>query len=228
MPTAHPLNTRMQQAADQIKHDTEGKLEITIFPDGQLGSDPEMFSQLRSGALEFFSLSGANVLSGMVPKGAISGVGFAFKTPEQVFSAMDGELGAYIRALIRKAGIEVLDKIWDNGFRQITTSDKPIQGPADLRNMKIRVPPGRLWVSLFQALSAAPTPISFNEVYSALQTKMVQGQENPLVVVDVAKLYEVQKFCSLTNHMWDGYWMLVTGPPGGGFLPTSRRLLPSG
>jgi tripartite ATP-independent transporter DctP family solute receptor len=211
LPGSHPLNVRLQQAADQVKADTGGKLEIALFPNSQLGGDPEMFSQVRSGALEFFPLSGANVLSNMVVKGAISGVGFAFKDSEQVYGAMDGELGAYIRGLIRQTGLEVLDKVWDNGFRQITTGDKPIEGPQDLRNMKIRVPPGKLWISLFQSLGAAPTPISFNEVYSALQTKIVEGQENPLAVVDVAKLYEVQKYCSLTNHMWDGYWFLING-----------------
>jgi tripartite ATP-independent transporter DctP family solute receptor len=143
-----------------------------------------------------------------VPKAAISGVGFAFKNYDQVFGALDGELGAHLRGLITKGGLVVQDKVWDNGFRQITSSGKPIKSPADLQGMKIRVPPGRLWISLFRALSAAPTSISFNEVYSALQTRVVEGQENALAVVDTAKLYEVQKYCSMTSHMWDGFWFL--------------------
>jgi tripartite ATP-independent transporter DctP family solute receptor len=211
LPATHPINTRMQEAADQIKEDTGGKLEIKLFPNSQLGGDPDMFSQLRSGALEFFTLSGANALSSLVPKASISGVGFAFSGYHEVFQAMDGDLGAYVRSLIRAAGMMVLDKIWDNGFRQITSSTKPIVEPADLHGMKIRVPPGRLWVSLFQSLGASPTAISFNETYSALQTNIVEGQENALAVTDVAKLYEVQKYCSLTNHMWDGFWFLING-----------------
>ncbi len=208
LPAPHPLNSRMQEAADQIKQETDGKVQISIFPNSQLGSDPDMFSQLRAGAIQFFTLSGANALSSLVPRAAISGVGFAFKDYDQVYAAMDGRLGAYVRGLIGSAGILALDHVWDNGFRQITSSVRPIKAPADLSGMKIRVPPGRLWVSLFQALGAAPTAISFGEVYSALQTKVVDGQENALAVAEVAKLYEVQKYCSLTNHMWDGFWFL--------------------
>ena len=204
----HPLNVRLQEAADQIKQDTGGKVELRIFPNSQLGSDPEMLSQVRSGGLEFFGHSGVNAISGMIPKAAISGLGFAFKDEAQVYAAMDGALGAYVRNLIKHAGLMVLDKIWDNGFRQTTMHDKPIRTPDDLKGVKLRVPPGRVWVSLFSALGASPTPISFNETYSALQTKIVDGQENALAVVDSAKLYEVQQYCSMTNHMWDGFWIL--------------------
>jgi len=102
-----------------------------------------------------------------------------------------------------------MDKIWDNGFRQITTSTKPIVQPADLQGVKIRVPVSALWTSLFKSLGAYPTSINFAEVYSALQTKVVDAQENPPAIISAAKLYEVQKFCSLTNHMWDGWWFLA-------------------
>jgi tripartite ATP-independent transporter DctP family solute receptor len=102
-----------------------------------------------------------------------------------------------------------MDKLWDNGFRQITTSTHPIVAPADLKGMKIRVPISALWTSLFESLGAAPTGINFAEVYSALQTKVVDGQENPPAIIAAAKLYEVQKYCSLTNHMWDGWWFLM-------------------
>ncbi len=102
-----------------------------------------------------------------------------------------------------------MDKIWDNGFRQTTSSTKPINGPDDFKGFKIRVPVSPLWTSMFKAFDAAPASINFSEVYSALQTKIVEGQENPLAIISTAKLYEVQKFCSLTNHMWDGFWFLA-------------------
>jgi tripartite ATP-independent transporter DctP family solute receptor len=208
VPASHRLNVRIQEAATAIKEETDGRIEIRVFSNNQLGGDPDMFAQLRAGALEFFLVSGANSLSSLVPKAAISGVGFAFKDYNQVFTALDGELGAHLRGLISKAGLVVQDKVWDNGFRQVTSSNKQIATPADFQGMKIRVPPGRLWISLFRSLSASPTAISFNEVYSALQTKVVDGQETPLVVINTSKLYEVQKYCSMTNHMWDGYWFL--------------------
>jgi tripartite ATP-independent transporter DctP family solute receptor len=103
----------------------------------------------------------------------------------------------------------VMDKIWDNGFRQTTSSTKPIATPDDLKGFKIRVPVSPLWTSMYKAFDSAPASINFNEVYSALQTKVVEGQENPLAIISTAKLYEVQKYCSLTNHMWDGFWFLA-------------------
>jgi tripartite ATP-independent transporter DctP family solute receptor len=102
-----------------------------------------------------------------------------------------------------------MDKIWDNGFRQITSSTKPINTPEDLKGFKIRVPVSPLWTSMFKAFEAAPTSINANEMYTALQTKVVDGQENPVSVVETFKLAEVQKYCSLTNHMWDGFWFLA-------------------
>ena len=88
-------------------------------------------------------------------------------------------------------------------------STKPIVSPDDLRGFKIRVPPSPLWTSMFEAFGSSPASINFNEVYSALQTKIVDGQENPLAIIATAKFYEVQKYCSLTNHMWDGFWFLA-------------------
>jgi TRAP-type C4-dicarboxylate transport system substrate-binding protein len=102
-----------------------------------------------------------------------------------------------------------MDKIWDNGFRQTTTSTKPINGPEDLRGLKIRVPVSPMWTSLFKAFDAAPTSINASEMYTALQTKVVDAQENPVSVISIFKLHEVQKYCSLTNHMWDGFWFLA-------------------
>jgi tripartite ATP-independent transporter DctP family solute receptor len=98
----------------------------------------------------------------------------------------------------------VIEKCGDHGFRQITTKSKPINTPDDLKGFKIRLPVSPYLIALFQHLGASPTPINFGEVYSALQTGLVDGQENPLILIDTAKLYEVQKFCSITNHVWAG------------------------
>ena len=121
---------------------------------------------------------------------------------------MDGDVGAVIREGFAKAGLHAFNT-WDNGFRQTTTSTRPIATPDDLRGLKLRVPPSPLWTSMYKAFDAAPTSINFNEVYSALQTRIVDGQENPLGLISTARLNEVQRFCSLTNHMWDGFWFLA-------------------
>ena len=208
LPAAHPLNLRALEAMARIKTATDGRVDIQVFPNNQLGSDTDTLSQLRSGAVEFFTLSGL-ILSTLVPPASINGVGFAFADYEQVWRAMDGKLGTYVRAEIGKRGLLAMDKIWDNGFRQTTTSTKPIVTPADFRGTKLRVPVSPLWTSMFSALGASPASINFSEVYSALQTKIVDGQENPLAVIEAAKLYEVQNYCSMTNHMWDGFHFLA-------------------
>jgi tripartite ATP-independent transporter DctP family solute receptor len=208
LPESHPMNIRAREMAAAIKQETNGRFDLQIFPSSQLGSDTDTLSQIRSGGVEFFTLSGL-ILSTLVPAASINGMGFAFADYDTVWKAMDGELGAYIRAQIAKANLIAMDKIWDNGFRQTTTSTKPVQTPGDFRGMKLRVPVSPLWTSMFKALEASPASINFNEVYSALQTKIVDGQENPLAIISTAKLYEVQKYCSLTNHMWDGFWFLA-------------------
>ncbi|WP_428492396.1 TRAP transporter substrate-binding protein [Rhodopila sp.] len=207
-PVTHPQTVRQQEAAARIKAATSGAVEITVFPNNQLGSDTDMLSQLRSGAIDMFTLSGL-ILSTLVPAASINGIGFAFKDYDQVWPAMDGKLGAYVRSEIDKRGLIAMDKMWDNGFRQITSSTHPIKRPADLKGFKIRVPVSPLWTSMFQALGASPISINFSEVYSALQTKIAEGQENPLSLIEIAKLYEVQKYVSMTSHMWDGFWMLA-------------------
>ena len=208
LPETHPMNIRAREMAAAIKQETNGGFDLQIFPSSQLGSDTDTLSQIRSGGVEFFTLSGL-ILSTLVPAASINGMGFAFPDNDTVWKAMDGDLGAYIRAQIAKANLIAMERIWDNGFRQTTTSTKPIQTPDDLRGMKLRVPVSPLWTSMFKALDASPASINFNEVYSALQTKVVDGQENPLAIISTAKLYEVQKYCSLTNHMWDGFWFLA-------------------
>ena len=205
----HPMNVRAREMAAAIKQDTNGAFDLQIFPSSQLGSDTDTLSQIRSGGVEFFTLSGL-ILSTLVPAASINGMGFAFPDYATVWQAMDGDLGGYVRGQIAKTNqLHAMEKIWDNGFRQTTTSTKPINGPDDFRGMKLRVPVSPLWTSMFKAFDAAPASINFNEVYSALQTKIVDGQENPLAIISTAKLYEVQKYCSLTNHMWDGFWFLA-------------------
>src|SRR3978361_1600941 len=208
LPDSHPLNVRAKEMSAAIKTETNGRFDLQIFPNNQLGSDTDMLSQIRSGGVEFFTLSGL-ILATLVPAASSNGIGFAFPDYDTVWKAMDGDLGAYVRGEIAKANLVAMDKIWDNGFRQTTSSSKPINSPDDYKGFKIRVPVSPLWTSMFKAFDASPASINFSEVYSALQTRIVEGQENPLALISTAKLYEVQKYCSLTNHMWDGFWFLA-------------------
>lgn len=204
----NPINIRLQEGIERIGRATGGRLSIKLFPNNQLGSDTDLISQVRAGGVEFLNVSNS-VLSTLVPAAALVNVGFAFTSYDQVWKGVDGELGSYITAQIEKSGIQVIAPFADNGFRQITSSERAIRGPEDLKGFHIRVPVSPIFTGLFQALGAAPTSINFNEVYTALQTKLVGGQENGLVVIETAKLYEVQKYVSQTSHIWDCFGLFA-------------------
>jgi tripartite ATP-independent transporter DctP family solute receptor len=208
VPVTNPLNVRLQEAFNRIGKETEGAVEIRLFADNQLGSDAAMINQLRSGALEMYSASGV-IISTLVPAASITGVGFAWKDESQIFGALDADLGAYVRRELATADLIAMDRCWDVSFKTMTSSTVPIKGPADLSGFKIRVPIGQLSFSLFQAFEAAPTTINFSETYSALQTHIVDGTELPLLTFSSAKLWEVQKYVSITHHMWDGLWQVA-------------------
>ncbi len=203
----HPVNVRAAEALARIRDASGGRLDIKLFPANQLGSDTDLLSQVRNGGVEFFNLA-TSILNTLVPAAGLLSIGFAFPDYDAVWKATDGALGAYLAAQITRAGLVSVTPLWNNGFRQLTSSTREIATPADLKGFKMRVPPAPILTSLFQALGASPTPINFNELYSALQTRIVEGQENPLAIIATTKLYEVQKSLSLTGHVWDGYQIL--------------------
>jgi tripartite ATP-independent transporter DctP family solute receptor len=223
-PDTHPLNVRAREAAARIKDESKGRVEIDLYPNSQLGGDSDLLNQVRSGAVDFFSTGGL-ILSTLVKPAAISGMGFAFSGYDNVWPAMDGDLGAYVRDAFAKAKLHAMNRIWDNGFRQITTSNRAIVTPQDLQGFKIRVPVSTIYTSLFKALGSAPTSINLGETYSALQTHICDGQENPLIVVDTTKFYEVQKFVSMTNHIWDGNWILCNGDTWASLPPDLQAIV---
>jgi tripartite ATP-independent transporter DctP family solute receptor len=203
LPDGHPIAIRGREAAAKIKEESGGKLDITFYTNSVLGQDTALISQAIAGALEMYTLP----LDLLAPKNEALGtfsVGFAFADYSRVWEAVDGDLGKYLRSLAEQIGLHCIEKCPDHGFRQITTKSKPINSPDDLKGMKLRLPVAPYLIALFRALGASPTPINFGEVYSALQTGLVDGQENPLILIDTAKLYEVQKYCSITNHVWAG------------------------
>ncbi len=220
----HPTPTHVQAAAEEIKAATNGAVTLSVFANNQLGDDTHMLANLRSGAMQMMGI-GDNILADLVPSAAIDNVGFAFRQSKTAWAAMDGDVGALVRPQIEKAGLHVMDKVWDMGFREITTSTKPINSPADLKGFKIRVPPSEMNLSIFKDLGAAPVTMNSAELYTALQTKVVDGQETPLGVIETSRWYQVQKYCSLTNHMWVGYWMAFNGAFWKGLSPEYQKVI---
>ena len=209
LPPTHPMNMVATKVMERIRSETNGRLDIQVFPNNQLGSDTDMLSQVRSRR--------ARVLHPVGPDPVDPGAGRRHQRRRLRLQGLrpgvagDGRRRSAPPCAPRsRRRACCLDKMWDNGFRQITSSTKPIKSPADLAGFKIRVPVEPDVDVACSRRSAPRRPrINFSEVYSALQTKVVDGQENPLSLIDSAKLYEVQKYCSLTNHMWDGFWFLA-------------------
>lgn len=207
MPSRHSASTYMVAAADAIRKESNGAIDILFLADSQLGSEADMQRQLRAGGIPFVVAS-CSSLQNLTAVAGMPGIAYAFRDYGQVWAALDGELGGLIKASLGKLGMTAF-KCLDNGFRNVTTSTRAVNQVGDLQGLKIRVPPSPLLTSLFQSLGASPTTISIGELYSALQTKIADGMENSLVQFEALKIYEVQQHCALTRHSWDGLWVIA-------------------
>jgi tripartite ATP-independent transporter DctP family solute receptor len=208
MAASHPINTRGEEAIESIRRETNGRLDLRVFPDNQLGGDNDMTSQVRAGALDFYTAA-ATSAGTIVPLAGIVNTAFAFPDDKQAWAALDGDLVKVVIAAFARLNFHVFDKMWANGFRQITTATKVITSPEDLKNFKIRVPTSPMLLSLFKSLGASPVSMNVSELYTALQTKIVDGQENPLSIIATRNFNEVQKYCATTNHVWDNFVQVV-------------------
>ena len=210
-PAASHLHIYLSKLWDAVRVETGGRLDVTVHAqnNGVPIADPEILKQLQAGELEFFVLNG-NILSQAHPAADIQGIPFAFTTSEQVTSLTDGALGALMREGLADAGVYLIPfGGMENGFKHITSVEKPIRTAADLEGFRMRTPGGKLFVEFYRALGAEPKIIGFNRLYQSLAERQVDGQENPLVIAEENKLYEVCKYLSLTNHQWAGYNMLA-------------------
>jgi tripartite ATP-independent transporter DctP family solute receptor len=203
----HPLNVATAAAVKRIQDASSGQLEIRVFENAALGSDPQLLSQVRSGAVEFIQV-GNDILGAIVPAAALSTMPFAFSSYQQMESATGGAFGAYVAGLAEKAGIRKFENAFYAGLFHTQSRLGAIATPADLKGLKIRVPPGPLAVAMFKAFDASPAPISLAEVYTSLQTHLVDALTVPLPVFEKFKFYEQVKFCSLTSHSYVNYLLL--------------------
>ena len=214
----HPLNVRVAEAFAAVSKDTNGRFTVKMFPNNQLGGADATFTQLRSGAIDLLALPGVT-LSSVIPVATIENVAFAFRDRAAAFTALDGGVGKLIRDQIDAHDMHAFAQPWESGFRQVT-ANRPIRVSDDFNGLKIRVAGGKIRVDVFQTLGATPTSIAGNEVYTALQTHVVDACESPLVNIELQHFYEVQKYCSLSNLMWSSYWIVANAgawkalPPG--------------
>lgn len=201
---AAPGNPRHEAAvkfADVLKAKSGGRIEVQVAPSAQLGDDAAMLTALRTGALDM-SANSQGAVANAVPEYAAFGMPFLFANLSQAWKVLDGPLGKELSDRSAEKGLVVLG-YWDNGVRHMSNSKKPLLKPEDLKGMKMRTPPDAVTVDIMQALGAEAQQIKFAELYVALQQGVVDGQENPLMNIHASKLYEVQKFISLTGHKYE-------------------------
>lgn len=196
---------------DEVAARTDGELRITVHAQnaGIEGSDPAALEMLVRGELELMTLMGG-ILGKVVPVAEIQGLPFAFTSHSHVHDAMRGALGDHVRREMAAKGIHGFrDGVLENGFRHIVSIDRPVTSPEDLAGYRMRIPAGRMFEDLFAALGARPVVVNIRGLYAALKERTVDGQENPLVITEVNRLYEVCRYVSLTGHMWSGFNLIA-------------------
>jgi tripartite ATP-independent transporter DctP family solute receptor len=201
---AAPGNPRHEAAvkfAEVAKAKSGGRIEVQVAPSAQLGDDAAMVTALRTGALDM-SANSQGALANAVPEYAAFGMPFLFSSLPQAWKVLDGPLGKELAERSAEKGLVVLG-YWDNGIRHMSNSKRPLLKPEDLKGLKMRTPPDAVTVDIMQSLGAEAQQIKFAELYVALQQGVVDGQENPLMNIHASKIYEVQKFISLTGHKYE-------------------------
>jgi tripartite ATP-independent transporter DctP family solute receptor len=192
---------------DAVKAETGGRLEVAVHPlsMGIAGGGPNVLKKVISGEIAFHVLMGPG-LAHAVPAMEIQGLPFAFSSSEQVAAVMDGELGEYLaREMAAKGLCGFCPGLMENGFRQIVSAARPVRDAEGLAGYRMRVPEGRIFTDLFESLGAVPVTLSIDRLHGALRDGTVDGQENPLVVAEELRLYEVAGYVSTTHHVWSGF-----------------------
>jgi tripartite ATP-independent transporter DctP family solute receptor len=202
-PLDSPNYIRLKEMAERVHADTRGRMQIDIFAESTLGNDSVMLAMLQKGELELYM--GGNVFGPLVPVTEMPGLPFTFKNSADVFVALDGELGDHIRAGLLAKGIYAFRRGFDNGFHHLTTSTKPIRTVDDLVGMTIRTPVQKMTVDFFESIGAKPKTFTLNRLYEVLKDHTVDAQTDPLQIIVLLKLNEVQTYLSLTNHWWSGF-----------------------
>lgn len=221
------LEHQYQIGAEQFKKLVEeksgGEMKVTIFPQAQLGGERDLAEGVRMGTIEMSSVAAGN-MAGFVPELQVFGVPFLFQTREQVYAVLDGPVGKDLADIMLGKGFVNLS-IWEVGFRNITNNIRPVKTPDDMKGLKIRVQESKIWIEFMKSLGAVATPIPFGELYTALQQKVVDGQENPVATIYSMKFYEVQKYLSLTGHTYEPALVVANPKWFNGLDPKHQAIL---
>lgn len=204
----HPVGNGIKAMQACLDDKTGGKMKLTAFWGGALGGDLQATQALRSGVQEAVVTS-SSPLVGIVPALGVFDLPFLFASSEEAYKVMDGPFGDMLDKKLEAAGLVNL-AYWENGFRNLSNSKHPITKWEDLEGMKVRVMQNNIFLDTFNNLGANATPMAFGEVFSALETKAIDAQENPYVTIDTSKFYEVQSYVSETRHAYTPFLFLFS------------------
>ncbi|WP_374665784.1 TRAP transporter substrate-binding protein [Ramlibacter sp.] len=204
----HPIVMGMEKFAEIVEAKSGGKLKVNVFPGGALGSDQANVSSLQGGTLEMASMN-SGIFASLVKDFAIYDFPFLFGNPKEADMVVDGPFGQGLHKKLEEKGLVGL-AYYELGFRNLTNSKRPIAKVEDIAGLKLRVIPNPINVDWVKAVDANPTPLPFPELYAALEQKAVDGQENPVATIRGAKLFEVQKFLTLTNHQYNPQSVVIS------------------
>jgi TRAP-type transport system periplasmic protein len=221
--TDHPVSMGVRKFAELVAARSGGKLKVQEFPSNQLGNELQQQSALQGGVQEM-SAPATTSLAGIVKEFGLVDFPFAVSTYAQADALLDGPFGQALIAKLPEKGLVALG-YWDLGFRNVTNSKRPITRPEDLEGLKIRVIPNPVFLETFKAFKSNPVPMPFAELYGALESKAVDGQENPFAVILSNKFFEVNKYVSATNHVYAANIILVSKKFWDKLSPTEQKIL---
>lgn len=222
-PKGHPIVMGMEKFAEIVTAKSGGTLRVNLFPGGTLGSDQANVSAIQGGTLEMASMN-SGILASQVKEFAIYDFPFMFGSNAEVEAIVDGPFGQKLHDRLKDKGLIGLS-YFELGFRDITNSKRPILKVEDLAGLKLRVIPNPINVDWVKALDANPTPLPFPEVYAALEQKAIDGQENPVTVINANKFYEVQKHVVLSHHQYNPQSVLISKKFWDSLQPAQRKII---
>ena len=222
-PEADSQHAAALEFARKVKERTGGQIEVQIYGNNVLGNDNTMIAAVRGGTIDL-ETSGTPFFSGIVSRMNVLDLPYIFANADHAYKVLDGPIGRGLLDELEAHGMKGL-AYWEVGFRSLTNSRRAVKTPEDVKGLKVRTTPNPAHIKAFQVLGASPTPMPFAEVFTALETKTVDGQENPVTLVKAAKLYEVQKHMSLTRHAYTAMPVIMNKARFDSLTPAQQKVL---
>ncbi len=204
----HPCSIAIEAAMKEISEKSNGTITVEHYPSSQLGDNGELAAGIESGSVDM-NIQSLSFFTDKFPEATIDSCFSVYRDADHVYKVWDGEIGDWFsQKMLDAYGVRILDT-WLYGTRVFTTKDKPVNSPADLKGLKIRVPNNPIWTDMVASFGANPTPVNLSETYLALSQGVVDGQENPIPTIISSKFNEVQGYLSLTNHKFETIYVIV-------------------